>query len=95
MAAAPVAAPVPIELHRNSNRSGVGLISTPIFVGWPEQHRHSRHGHNNGECSQQDWVDGLQVEPAELSRVQFEQPEGVNVLLKQQAVQGAGPSGDQ
>ena len=71
------------------------MTSTPFFVGWLEQHRHPRHGHNHGECSQQHRVDGLQVEPAELSRVQFEQPEGINVLLQQQAVEGAGSSGDQ
>ena len=87
MAVAPAAA-----LVRNE---AVGLISTPCRAGWPEQHRQPRHGHNNGESSQQDWVDGLKVEPAELSCVQLEQPEGINVLLQQQAVEGAGSCGDQ
>ena len=87
MAVAPAAA-----LVRNE---AVGLISTPCRAGWPEQHRQPRHGHNNGESSQQDWVDGLKVEPAELSCVQLEQPEGINVLLQQQAVDGAGSCGDQ
>ena len=43
---------------------------------------------------QQDWVHGLKIEPAELSCVQLEQPEGINVLLQQQAVEGAGSCGD-
>ena len=68
----------------------VGVISTPFRSGWPEQHRQPRHGHNNRESSQQDWVHGLKIEPAELSCVQLEQPEGINVLLQQQAVEGAG-----
>ena len=68
----------------------VGLISSPCRAGWPEQHRQPRHGHNNGESSQQDWVHGLKIEPAELSCVQLEQPEGINVLLQQKAVEGSG-----
>ena len=71
------------------------VISTPIRAGWPEQHRQPRYGHNNGEGSQQDWVQGLKVEPAELACVQLEQPEGINVLFQQEAVEGAGSSGDQ
>ena len=38
-----------------------GLISTPFRAGWPEHHRQPRHGHNNGEGSQQGWVHGLKV----------------------------------
>ena len=64
----------------------VALISTTCCAGWPEQHRQPRHGHNNGESSQQDWVHGLKVEPSELSCVQLQQPESINVLLQQQAV---------
>ena len=62
------------------------VISTPFRAGWPEQHRQPRYGHNNGEGSQQDWVQGLKVEPAELACVQLEQPEGINVLFQQEAV---------
>ena len=47
----------------------VAFISSPFRMGWPEQHRQPRYGHNNGETPQQDWVHGLKVEPAELSRV--------------------------
>ena len=37
MAVAPVAAPAQIELQVNSGFDpGVGLISTPFFVGWPQ-----------------------------------------------------------
>ena len=82
MAVAPAAAPARNEV--------VGLVSTPFRAGWPEQHRQPRRGHNNGETSQQDWVHGLKVEPAEPSGVQLEQPEGINVVLQQQAVQRAG-----
>ena len=74
---------------------GRRVISTPFRSCWPEQHRQPRHSHNNGETPQQDWVHGLQVEPAELSCMQLEQPEGINVLLQQQAVEGAGSSSDQ
>ncbi len=64
-------------------------------TAWPQQHRQPRYGHNNREPSQQDGVDGLQVQPAELACVQLKQPEGINVLLQQQAVQGAGSGCDQ
>ena len=87
MAVAPAAAPARSE--------AVGLISTPCCAGRPEQHHQPRHGHNNGESSKQDWVHGLKIEPAELPCVQLEQPEGINVLLQQQAVDGAGSCGDQ
>ena len=60
----------------------VGVISPPFRTGWPEQHRQPRHSYNNGETPQQDWVHGLKIEPSELSRVQLEQPEGINVLLQ-------------
>ena len=80
------------DTHARSKDDGV--ISPSFCAGWPEQHRQPRHGHNNGETPQQDWVHGLKVEPAELSCVQLEQPEGINVLLQQQAVKGAGSSGD-
>ena len=82
-----------LRLHlRGLRQSG---DSPPCCAGWPEQHRQPRYGENNGQSSQQDWVDGLKIEPAELSCVQFEQPEGINVLFQQQAVKGAGSSGDQ
>ena len=87
MAVAPAAA-----LARSK---AVGVISTPCRTGWPEKHRQPRNGYNDGESSQQDWVHGLKVEPAELSCVQLEQPKGINVLLQQQAVEGAGSCGDQ
>ena len=87
MAVAPAAA-----LARSE---AVGVISTPCRTGGPEQNRQPRHGHNNGESSQQDWVHGLEIEPAELSCVQLEQPESINVLLQQQAVEGAGSCSDQ
>jgi len=86
MAVAPAAA-----LARSED---VGVISPSFCAGWPEQHRQPRYGHNNGETPQQDWVHRLKVEPSELSCVQFEQPEGINVLFQQQAVEGAGSSGD-
>ena len=82
-----------LRLHlRGLRQSG---DSPPCCAGWSEQHRQPRYGENNGQSSQQDWVDGLKIEPAELSCVQLEQPEGINVLLQQQAVEGASSCGDQ
>ena len=64
MAVAPAAAPARGE--------AVGLMSAPFHPGWSEQHRQPRYGYNNGQSSQQDWVHGLKVEPAELSCMQLE-----------------------
>ena len=55
----------------------------------PEEHDNARASDDDGENSKQDRVNGLEVEPAELSGVDFEQPESINALLQQQAIKRA------
>ena len=60
-----------------------------------QQHGEPRSSHHDGECSKQDGIHRLEIDPAELACVQLEQPEGVNPLLQQQAVEGTCTGCDQ
>ena len=51
--------------------------------------------HDNGDRIQEHWIDGLKVQNTKILRVDLEQPEGINVLLQEQAVERSRAGGDQ
>ena len=55
----------------------------------PDQHHEPGDRHHNGEHPKHHRIDRLQVDRPEVAGVDLQQPEGVNVLLQQQAVQGS------
>ncbi len=79
MEVVPAVVPVPIEA---SALMGILIDFASLSVdcfsslprgseAWPQQHGQPRRGDNDGEYPQKDWINGLQVDPAELSCVQF------------------------
>ena len=64
------------------------LLSWFTCAGSLDQHGEAGDGNNDGEHAQEKGIGRLQVQPAETAGVDFDQPEGVNSLLKKQAVKG-------
>ena len=67
----------------------------PGLVSLSEEHCNARNAYNYRESPQHDWVKGLKVEPSKLSGMNPEQPESIDVLLKQEAIQRTCSSSDQ
>jgi hypothetical protein len=65
------------------------------LIGLSEKQCNSRDAYKDCENPKHDWVKGLKVEPSELSGMNPEQPESIDVLLKQQAVERTCSSSDQ
>ena len=57
------------------------------LVGLSEEHCNARDAYKDCENPKHDWVKGLKVEPSKLSGMNPEQPESIDVLLKQEAIQ--------
>ena len=62
---------------------------------WSQEHRCTRDCDDDGEPTQDHWVDGLKVQKTEIPGVDLEQPEGINALLQEQAVERSRAGGDQ
>ena len=65
------------------------------LIGMSEEHCNARDAYKDCENPKDDWVKGLKVEPSKLSGMNPEQPESIDVLLKQQAVERTCSRSDQ
>ena len=62
---------------------------------WPQEYRCTRDCDDDGEPTQDHWIEGLKVQNTKVPGVDLEQPEGINVLLQEQAVERSRAGGDQ
>ena len=62
---------------------------------WSQEHCRTRDGHDDGEPTQEHWIDGLKVQKTEIPGVDLEQPESINALFQEQAVERSRAGGDQ
>ena len=65
------------------------------LIGMSEEHCNARDAYKDCENTKHDRVKGLKVEPSELSGMNPEQPESIDVSLKQEAIQRTCSSSDQ
>jgi len=65
------------------------------LIGLSEEHCNARNAYEDCEHPKHDWVKGLKVEPSELSGMNPEQPESIDILLKQKAIELTCSSSDQ
>ena len=59
------------------------------------EHHCTRDCDDDGEPTQEHWVDGLKVQNTKVAGVDLEQPEGINVVLQKQAVKRSRTGCDQ
>ena len=74
----------------------VSLVEKIVgLIGLSEKQCNARDAYKDCEKPKHDWVKGLKVEPSKLSGMNPEQPESIDVLLKQEAIQRTCSSSDQ
>ena len=61
-------------------------LTDAVSSRWSEEHRCTRNCDDDGEPTQEHWIDGLKVQKTEIPGVDLEQPESINVLFQEQAV---------
>ena len=61
------------------------LYKHPLSSRWSQEPRCTRHFDDDVEHTQEHWAEGLKVQNTKVSGVDLEQPEGINVLLQEQA----------